>query len=230
MNYTWEAVLAADKQKTDREKLRFRPVGDGSPYAEIVRENLNEIELEQTEIEVNPLYRFSEEFGELFDLNVSGMEKTRELFFDVSMHYFSQLDLRQGMDRQEYAINLLFKEFLAGTYGKEAKEVIGYIERDKLRHFLRMILKIYRCGTSFRLFREVMRYLYPHSFVYVQQEEAEKLLIYIGTKKTDKEERKMAFLQSMFLPLSTQVFLFWKYHFGIIDVAETMELDNMVLF
>lgn len=230
MNYTWEAVLAADKQNIDREKLRFRPVGDGSPYTEIIRENLNESGLEQVEIGVNPLYRFSGEFEELFNPNINGMEKVREIFFDISMHYFSLLDLRQGMDKQEYAITFLFREILAGIYGEEAREAIKHIPKDKLRHLLRLILKLYRCGTSVQLFREVMRYLYPDSFVYVQQEEIERILIYIGTRKTHKEEQKMDFLQSVFLPMSTQIFLFWEYHFGIIDIEETMELDNMVLF
>ena len=72
--------------------------------------------------------------------------------------------------------------------------------------------------------------MYPDSFVYVQQEEIERILIYIETRKTHKEEQKMDFLQSVFLPMSTQIFLFWEYHFGIIDIEETMELDNMVLF
>lgn len=34
----------------------------------------------------------------------------------------------------------------------------------------------------------------------------------------------------MFLPINYHVFLFWEHHFGIIDVEETMMVDEMVLF
>ncbi len=65
MNYVWEAALAADKSGIPREALRFRPVRNGSPYAEVVFENLNTGELQETWVEVNPLYRFAKEFSAL---------------------------------------------------------------------------------------------------------------------------------------------------------------------
>ena len=34
----------------------------------------------------------------------------------------------------------------------------------------------------------------------------------------------------MFLPVSFKVHLFWENHFGIIDVDETMEIDEIALF
>lgn len=81
MNYIWEAALAADRAGTEREAVRFISVRNGSPYAEVVLENINSLELERPEVEVNPLYRFSREFSGVFDINNEGYQKTRELFF-----------------------------------------------------------------------------------------------------------------------------------------------------
>lgn len=103
-------------------------------------------------------------------------------------------------------------------------------EKRKLHQLLRLILKLYRCGSSISLFREVMRCLYPDSLVYAGNEAVCQVLIYVGVKEEKEEQNRLKFLQDMFLPLNYEVFLFWEHHFGIIDVKETMELDEMVLF
>lgn len=141
-----------------------------------------------------------------------------------------QLDLRQGMSRQEYMLSFLLKDILRGVCGSEAAEAVRYFPKEKLRQLLRLILKLYHCGSSIYLFKEVMRYLYPDSLVYASNEEVRELLIYIGTKETEEERKKLEFLQGIFLPVNYRVFLFWEHHFGIIDIDETMEPDEMVLF
>ena len=230
MNYIWEAALRADKEKIPREKLEFYPVDDGSPYTEIVKENINEKMLEKPLVEVNPLYRFSSVFSEMFSKNIDGYEQARNKFFNIAMQYVVQLDLRQGMDKQEYRLCFLLRDILREVYGKDAAQAVCCFEKEKLRQLLRSVLKLYECGSSLYLFREIMRYLYPDSLVYVNSEDVHQLLIYVGRKKTETEQKKLVFLQGTFLPIYYEVFVFWEMHFGIIDVEETMELDNMVLF
>ena len=197
---------------------------------EIVRENINQKKLEEPLVEVNPLYRFAYIFSEMFSKNLEGYEQTREKFFEIAMQYMVQLDLRQGMDKQEYRLCFLLEDILNGVYGVEAAQAIRWFEKEKLRQLLRLVLDLYECGSSIYLFRKVMRYLYPDSLVYANNEDARQLLIYVGKKETEAEQKKLAFLQGTFLPINYEVFLFWEHHFGIIDVEETMELDNMVLF
>ena len=230
MNYAWEAALVADRMGIRRENLRFVPAEDGSPYTELVQEMLNGQELEEAEAKINPLYRFAEVFSSVFDRNIEDYRQTREAFFRVFMQYMVQLDLRQGLSRQEYAVGFLFRDILAGVFGPEAAWVIQTFGGDRLRHLLRLILKLYRCGSSVGLFREVMRFLYPDSLVYASNDEVRELLIYVGVKETEGEKGKLDFLKGMFLPVNYRVFLFWEHHFGIIGVEETMELDKMVLF
>ena len=215
MNYVWEAALAADKSGIPREALRFRPVRNGSPYAEVVFENLNTGELQETWVEVNPLYRFAKEFSALFDINLQDYEQTRLLYFDVVMHALIQMDLRQGF---------LLRDLMEGVCGSQAARVLERFEKTQLRRLLRLVLKLYECGSSIYLFKEVMRCLYPDSLVYASNEAVRQVLIYVGVKETKEEREKLEFLQDMFLPINYQVFLFWEHHFGIIDVEE------MVLF
>lgn len=230
MNYTWEAVLAADQAGIRREDIRFVPVRNGSPYAEIVLENINSGGLERPEVEVNPLYRFAKEFSAVFDLNVEGYEKTRELFFDAVMQYMAQLDLRQGLSRQEFALRFLLEDLQNEVCGSQAACVIQNFEGNKVRRLLRLIQKLYQCGSSIYLFKEVMRCMYPDSLVYASNEAVRQVLVYVGVKETDEERERLHFLRDMFLTINFQMFLFWEHHFGIIDVDETMEFDEMVLF
>ena len=56
----------------------------------------------------------------MFDANLEGFEKTREIFFDSFMHYMVQMDLRQGMSKQEYAMDGLLRDLAEGVCGNWA--------------------------------------------------------------------------------------------------------------
>ena len=71
MNFVWEAALCADRSGIDREDIRYTPTQGGSPYLEVMLENLNDSLLPRPVVEVNPLYRFSAVFSEMFDMNFS---------------------------------------------------------------------------------------------------------------------------------------------------------------
>ena len=95
MNYAWEAALEADRCGIPREELRYTPVRDGSPYTEVVQEDINNREIKKKEIEINPLYRYAKEFSEVLDINLKGYEKTRLIFFDICMQYLAGRRVRE---------------------------------------------------------------------------------------------------------------------------------------
>jgi len=230
MNYAWEAALAADQAGIPREEIRYVPVNNGSPYTEITMEHINSRELGKKDVEMNPLYRFSKEFSALFDRNLKEYEKARGVLFDAVMQYVVQLDLRQGLSKQEYALRFLLKDLLKGVCGSQAARVAAQYEKEKIRRLLRLVLKLYQCGSSIYLFREVMRCMYPDSLVYASNEAVRQVLVYVGVKETEGDRERLEFLEDMFLPINYQVFLFWEHHFGIMDIDETMVMDEMVLF
>ncbi len=131
MNYGWEAELKAEESGFLREELRYVPSQSGSPYMEIVMEELNRTKLPYGVVEINPLYRFAREMAEVFDRNLTEYEDTRMVFFDVFMHYISCLDLRQGLSKQEYALRFLLHDLLKGTCGAAAARVVGDFEKGK---------------------------------------------------------------------------------------------------
>ncbi len=81
MNYAWEAALMADRMGIPREKVRYIPAGDGSPYTEIVQEDINGIPFGETGVGINPLYRFGMIFADICSLNHMEFEQGREMLF-----------------------------------------------------------------------------------------------------------------------------------------------------
>ena len=67
---------------------------------------------------INPLYRFGMIFADICSLNHMEFEQGREMLFRAFLQYMVQLDLRQGMDRQEYAARFLLQDICRGCMGR----------------------------------------------------------------------------------------------------------------
>lgn len=230
MQYLWEVALRADEDGVAREALQYVPAKVYSPYMEVSFLDLNTKQIEERVIEANPLYRFADVFGEVFDINLTASRQTRELLFDVCMQFMIQLDLRQGLTKDEYYLRFILRDILDGAYGAEAARAVGFFSARELRNVLACLLALDRCGGALALFRRAMRIVYPKSLVYLSNEIFREILIYIGRKETEAEREKVAFLLEFFLSPDYTAHLFWEHHFGIIDIEETMELGEMELF
>ncbi|MBQ6887089.1 MAG: hypothetical protein IJN54_06215 [Lachnospiraceae bacterium] len=230
MNYAWEAVLLAEKDKRNRDELRFVEASAPSPYIEVSVTDLNMESPEEDRIEINPLYRFEDVFGQLFDKNIEDMMQTRELFFDVCMHYIVQLDLREGLSKEDYYYSLIAEDINSGKYDEAVRRRFELFELAEQKVILRTYLRLLKTGNYLEEFRKAMTKLYPHAFIYENNETAYELLVYLGVKETDKERERITLLREMFLPMQETVHFFYEYHFGIIDVDETMVIDEVVIF
>mgnify|MGYP001077463678 CR=1 FL=1 len=230
MNYAWEAVLAAETQGMGRDRLRFVEAASPSPYMEVSVEDLNMDAPDGERVEINPLYRFEDVLGGLFDRNTEDLRQTREIFFDVCMHYFTQLDLREGLSRREYYRSLAAGDIRDGCFGDTAGKRFALFDGGERKIILRAYLRLLENGNYRGEFRRAVTGLYPHAFIYENNETAYELLVYLGAAETDRERGRAAFLREMFLPVQETVHFFYGHHFGIIGVDETMALDEMVLF
>lgn len=230
MNYAWEAVLQAEKDNRNRDMIRFVEASVPNPYIEVSVVDLNLEAPEEDRIEINPLYRFEDVFGRLFDKNIKDMAKTREIFFDVCMHYITQLDLREGLSKEDYYCRLLAGDMRKGVYGASASERFALFEKAGQKAVLRSYLQLLKTGNYLEEFRKAVKRLYPQAIIYENNEAVHELLVYLGVKETEQEKEKAAFLVKLFLPVQETVHLFYEHHFGIIDVDETMLVDEMVVF
>lgn len=230
MNYAWEAVLQAEKHGMDRDNLRFTEATNPSPYIEVSVVDLNHESPEEERVEVNPLYRLGDVFGKLFDRNIDGYEQLKKVFFDVCMHQIVQVDLREGLSKEDFYCRLFMNDIEEGKYGGQARERFSLFAKAEKKNIARVYLQLLKTGNYLEEFRRVMLRLYPQVFIYENNEIAYELLVYLGVEESERERERTAFLREMFLPMQETVHWFYGHHFGIIGVDETMLVDEVVIF
>lgn len=206
MNYAWEVVLQVEKENQNRDTLQFVEASEPSPYIEVSMTDLNMDTVEENKVEINPLYRFEDVFGKLFDKNIEEMRQTREIFFDVCMHYIVQLDLREGLSREEFYCELIADDLEQGKYGALAKRRFSLFEKPEQKLILRSYLQLLKTGNYLEEFRKVVTRLYRRTIIYENNEAVQELLVYLGIKETEKDREKAAFFVEMFLPIQETVY------------------------
>lgn len=102
--------------------------------------------------------------------------------------------------------------------------------KQEQRLILRAYLRLLKTGNYQEEFRKAVTGIYAEAMVYEDNETAYELLVYLGTQDTQIQRERAAFLRELFLPVQETVHFFYENHFGIIDVDETMLVDEMVIF
>ena len=215
MNCIWEIALKAQKSGYNLEDLRFRNSESPSPYTESSFDFLNSDTIEENEIEVNPLYRF---------------ESVRKIFLDIIFHYIAVGDLRSGGDKKELRAMYILKEIEEGRFLKSIRKTLLSLDFEKSKRIIFCLLDLCKCKDYITVFRRALRELYPKANLYVHSENLRKFTIFTGVDKTKEEVERMEMLEKLFLPISYETDVFWKYHFGIIGVDESMKIGKTAIY
>ena len=230
MNCVWEVVLKAKKSGYGLEELRFINSQSPSPYTESSFDFLNSDTVEDREIEINPLYRFATQLGEIFLPDVVGYENVRAMFLDVMLHYVAIWDLRSGGDKKELRAMYILNEIQEGRFLKSIRETLLDLELNKAKRIIFCLLDLYKCKDYITIFRKALKELYPKANLYIHSENLRKLILFTGVDKTKKDMEIIEMLKDLFLPISYETDIFWKYHFGIVGVKESMKIGKMALY
>ena len=230
MNCVWEVVLKAKKSGHGLEELRFINSQSPSPYTESSFDFLNSDTVEDREIEINPLYRFATQLGEIFLPDVVGYENLRAMFLDVMLHYVAIWDLRSGGDKKELRAMYILNEIQEGRFLKSIRETLLDLELNKAKRIIFCLIDLYKCKDYITIFRKALKELYPKANLYIHSENLRKLILFTGVDKTKKDMERIEMLKELFLPISYETDIFWKYHFGIVGVKESMKIGKMALY
>lgn len=230
MNCVWEVVLKAKKSGYGLEELIFINSQSPSPYTESSFDFLNSDTVDDREIEINPLYRFATQLGEIFLPDVVGYENVRAMFLDIMLHYVAVWDLRSGGDKKELRAMYILREIQEGRFLKSIRETLLDLELNKAKRIIFCLLDLYKCKDYITIFRKALKELYPKANLYIHSENLRKLILFTGVDKTKKDMERIEMLKELFLPISYETDIFWKYHFGIIGVKESMKIGKMALY
>lgn len=230
MNYLWNVLLQAKKQQIEEKKLKFQMAKHYSAYMEISNVYLNQSKLtDDCMIEVNPYYRFFDIFKDMFQPNLTEYEELRKSLTNLIFHQLAQNDVLSGMTKEEYYKKLLYKDFQNGRFGEENKKRISYFDREEREVILSGLLRQYETGSSLDLFKDMMEALILNNIVYHSNQNPYEILIFIGQRERKELKEKVRFLIEMFLEIPYEVDIYYEHHFGIIEMEETMVIDEIML-
>lgn len=229
MQYIWEVVLAARKSGIKEADLQYLEAKIRSPYLEVSFCDLNTDTVEQTVVEVNPFYRFFDIFSEILDINQKEYKKTREIFVDSVFHYLALTDLRMGMSKKDYYFQFIAEELERGQFGHKAKSVIRLFSSWEKKYIVSALLDDVASRNYLEIFKGLFGEIYKDSIIYASMDCANEFYIYVGSIKTPEEKERVQFLLDTFLPIGMRTEIFYLEHFGVLDMEETMMLDQILL-
>ncbi len=228
MNYVWELIIRAKHQQVDISELTFMLSKNFSPYLELSNEFLNKKLVEQ-EIEVNPYYRFFAIFKQLFSANYYKYDELRNVFFDLLLHFLAQIDIYQGMDKVEFYKKFIRKDIKNNALGDVVKDCFEYFSLAEINILLENIYKFYNLGNHIFFLEDTVKKIFGRAILYLKQYNNE-VIIYINQYQTSRNKAKLEIIKEIFLALEFKMKVYWKDHFGIIGVKETMKINKIAIY
>lgn len=230
MNFLWDIVLKAQFCGKKEEDLFFIQAEECSPFYEQSFTCINENTVETNEIELNLLYRFADIFQEILAEDGVELQELKKYMIDAVLHILLYTDLRHGLSIREIYIRKLTEELLNGSFWEAGAKEFQLIPPQKQKRLATLVLSQMQTGSSLLIYRRAVLILFPDAILYQVKDDRKKLLLYLMDKPEEHKKRMIQFVQDMFLPLSYNIRIFWKYHFGIIGVEGTMDIDELAIY
>lgn len=222
-------MLYAKKNGISEADITFVPAKVFSPYIECLPTAMNEMELkENKKIEVNPFICYGEIFSELLAAeNETILKELKDFIFDFWVHEVFEIERLAGMTRKSFAKSSFIREITEGLFGEKVIKDFELFTADEQDVLMNQVLHLYSGGECRTLFCNALKLIFSNIYVYIL--DYRKILLYIGEKETIVIKKKINFIKDIFLPIGTEMDIFWNQHFGVFGVEETMILDEIAL-
>ena len=230
--YIWFLLYQLTKESESCENLRYVLSENISPYSEVNMEDLNYNNTAngRTEVEINPFYRFTDVVNELLNPDLNEQKELRAELFNIVFHILANLDLQDGLNKRVLTGRLIINSIEGGKYGDEVKELFRVLNKREKVTVADGIQDKYNYLREIEVFKKVFKSIYPDSLIYDSLDKEEELVLFINEKKTPENRKKEKLLEKLFLPVGLKCRKTWEYHFGIMDVSETMVLGELVIY
>lgn len=148
---------------------------------------------------------------------------------DAVFHYLALTDLRMGMSRKDYYVKFLVEELESGQFGRKAKAAIQLFSSYEKKYIVLALMDVVSSRNYREIFKWLFQEIYKDSIIYKSMDCANELYIYVGSAETQEERKRVQFLLDTFLPIGVRTEVFYLEHFGILEIEETMILDQVLL-
>ena len=200
----------------------------------------------ETDLEINIFWRLADIFdrylrnkeeiiSEYYSENADEIENSKQYIEeniepifkqieDYLLHMIGNIDLLSEISYTAIVKNKILQEFLT----EDELELFTPEEKDRIATYY---IKMKKTGNNIVVFLDILRRFFPKSYVYIHKPTGQ-VVIYAYCPKNELREwqRKMNVLLELFLDIFYVPYRFWIYHFGVIGVDQTMQINNLLIF
>ncbi|MCB5954237.1 hypothetical protein [Enterococcus sp. CWB-B31] len=229
MNYLWEFMVKANQLEAAKENIVFQYPKRYSPYLELNFENLNEQKLAD-EVEINPYYRFYSVFYEMFPPDDEENQQLKMTLFDLFIHYIGEIDVNRGNNKRDYQVSFVQEDMKHGLFGRFVQENYNRFSFSEKKQLAHNLLRLYQTNQGVLIFKETIQFIYPKAIQFVHLGDKYELTVFLQTKKTEEEEKKVAVLKELFLPFKFSLDIYYEHMIGILEEEAFMKMEQFVIF
>ena len=204
MSYIWEEY--SDEKK-------FRTGECICPYLEIFENNL-------TDVEVNPMLRFSE----IIDLDTIKFDDNGDVQ-NIIFHYLAQLDMVKGLSYFQSVIECIRGEIEKGYWGKRVLAIWDMLSFDD-QNIIISVLAQRILNDNKTYFMDVIGKLFSEASL-CYEKKTNLYYLYIRADENKYNINLSEIAKILFWNINKDILLVWKNHYGIVGTNDTMQIGKI---
>lgn len=213
----------------NNEDINFKISEKISPYLELNNNSFNSFE-DNTEIELNPYYRFSKEIQDLLSPELYNLKgKVIDKFLNINFHLLGEIDLYIGQNKKDIYVKEIIKGIECGDLGEYLKVNIQLFKGYEKHIIADILYELYTHLNMINSFKKVIKLLFPDSIFYDNLSSKNNLILYLNYTKNENKER-LNVIKKIFYPIGLDIDIFWEVHFGVIGVPITMKIGEVSIY
>ena len=163
--------------------------------------------------------------------NISVLKKFKKNIENNAINYLQELDFVSGTTVIDVICEKILEDIKNGVIGISLKKYFLLLNSEEQQYIALLIynekINNVNCMKNFRL---GIKYFFIDSLIYRQRSEKNKIIIYINKPKNRSNIAKIKTLELLFLELGMELKVFWENHFGVVNVGETVKIDEIAVF
>lgn len=229
MNYIFELMINMIEHGKRPETLRFTKAEEYSAYMELALDYVNQEEFHEYDvIEINPYFRYHEIFKEFFVKKEH--QELKLSLLDILIHINFETERLSGMTKRAFYRVFIIEACRKGEFGTIVAQKWNVLTAGEEQIVADALIEGYITGNVLEICKRVIHDFFPKGNIYFHHFQKEEILVYTAVIKNNTRVKKLELLIELFLPIQYDIQVYWKNHFGIIGVDETMLLNQVELY
>lgn len=163
--------------------------------------------------------------------NISVLRNFKKNIENNVINYLRELDFVSGTTVIDVICEKISEDIKKGVLGIDLKKYFLFLSREEQEYIALLIynekINNVNCMKNFKL---GIKYFFIDSLIYRQKIGKNKIIVYINKPKNKVNVAKIKTLELLFLEFEMKLKVFWENHFGVVNVGETVKIDEIAVF